>query len=296
MTWLFSKAMMDAYENSHCSQAQGGGFSVENSLTGEPSAQLNVMPTPHKFWRNDKTMEFSKLSQFGLTLRLLTDDLGAALLTSYLAAFPVRTSVSLGGGLALKVQEAECGKKWRGLLAKYNPDTHSWKTAQCSLLEDLEQSLAIWPRWGSMRNGECFLVEMSAVFTYEKESGLSLPTPTCSDNYTANLKSSQQKPGSMHSVTLPQYLKMMLPTLGANEFKGSGKDRFLGSANFRGAKMSEGLRTCETDPIYLNPSFAELVMMWPVGWTELKPLAMGKFQEWQQQHSSCSEKELSKAA
>jgi hypothetical protein len=32
----------------------------------------------------------------------------------------------------------------------------------------------------------------------------SLPTPTVSDQYTANLASTQQKPGSMHSVTLAQ--------------------------------------------------------------------------------------------
>ena len=35
-----------------------------------------------------------------------------------------------------------------------------------------------------------------------------LPTPTVSDTYTGNLKSTQQKPGSMHSVTLPQATKM----------------------------------------------------------------------------------------
>jgi hypothetical protein len=34
-----------------------------------------------------------------------------------------------------------------------------------------------------------------------------LPTPTVSDTFTDNLKSSQQKEGSMHSVTLPQAVK-----------------------------------------------------------------------------------------
>ena len=68
------------------------------------------------------------------------------------------------------------------------------------------------------------------------------------------------------------------------EGKGSSKNRFRGSPHFRGAKTSEALRTCEDDPIYLNPLFAELIMMWPVGWTDLKPLETAKFQEWQQQH------------
>jgi len=37
-----------------------------------------------------------------------------------------------------------------------------------------------------------------------------LPTPTVSDTYTDNLKSSQQKEGSMHSVTLPQAVRRIL--------------------------------------------------------------------------------------
>jgi hypothetical protein len=36
---------------------------------------------------------------------------------------------------------------------------------------------------------------------------VNLPTPTVSDTFTDNLESSQQKPGSMHSVTLPQAVK-----------------------------------------------------------------------------------------
>lgn len=36
---------------------------------------------------------------------------------------------------------------------------------------------------------------------------VNLPTPTVSDTFTDNLASTQQKPGSMHSVTLPQAVK-----------------------------------------------------------------------------------------
>lgn len=38
---------------------------------------------------------------------------------------------------------------------------------------------------------------------------VNLPTPTVSDTYTDNLASTQQKPGSMHSVTLPQAVRMI---------------------------------------------------------------------------------------
>ena len=64
--------------------------------------------------------------------------------------------------------------------------------------------------------------------------------------------------------------RLFLPTIGKNEPKGASRKRFLGSAHFRGAKMSEGLRTCETDPTYLHPSFSEAVMGFPIGWTELR--------------------------
>jgi DNA (cytosine-5)-methyltransferase 1 len=43
----------------------------------------------------------------------------------------------------------------------------------------------------------------------EKQSQVKLPTPTASDVFTDSLKSSQQKEGSMHSVTLPQAIRMV---------------------------------------------------------------------------------------
>jgi hypothetical protein len=36
---------------------------------------------------------------------------------------------------------------------------------------------------------------------------------------------------------------------------------------------------------HLNPMWVEWLMGWPLGWTDLKPLAMDRFQSWQQQHS-----------
>jgi len=38
---------------------------------------------------------------------------------------------------------------------------------------------------------------------------VNLPTPTVSDTFTDNLESSQQKEGSMHSVTLPRAVRMV---------------------------------------------------------------------------------------
>jgi hypothetical protein len=48
-----------------------------------------------------------------------------------------------------------------------------------------------------------------------------LPTPTVSDQYTANLASTQQKPGSMHSVTLAQVFHKpdLFPTPTTRDYK-----------------------------------------------------------------------------
>jgi hypothetical protein len=44
-----------------------------------------------------------------------------------------------------------------------------------------------------------------------------LPTPTVSDTFTDNLASTQQKPGSMHSVTLPQAVRMVSDKIEAGQ-------------------------------------------------------------------------------
>jgi hypothetical protein len=47
--------------------------------------------------------------------------------------------------------------------------------------------------------------------TFERPEGNVLPTPMVSDTFTGKLKSTQQKEGSLHSVTLPQAIAMITP-------------------------------------------------------------------------------------
>ncbi len=61
---------MEDYANSHSLPGLVEEYSEGNYSDGEQFAQLSVMPTPHKFWRNDKTMEFSNLSRFGMTFAI----------------------------------------------------------------------------------------------------------------------------------------------------------------------------------------------------------------------------------
>ena len=36
----------------------------------------------------------------------------------------------------------------------------------------------------------------------------------------------------------------------------------------------------------LNPNWVEWLMGWPIGWTDLEPLATGRFQEWLDAHGA----------
>jgi hypothetical protein len=186
MSWLFSQALVEA-------------FSEASSLDGEPCAPLSVMPTPHKFWRNDKTMEFSKLSQFGLTCAVLTEDHGEELLTSFLAVSLARTSAQPAEGRGSTGPSLDSGLNLHGSLARFDLDSSSWKTPQCSLIEGWDEFSETWPAWGSMRNGVSWGRTMPELPTSESGSG-SWPTPTVNGNYNRKGLSSQSGDGLATAV------------------------------------------------------------------------------------------------
>jgi len=123
---------------------------------GEPSVQSNGNPTQQAYLSQDKMTKFSRLSRFGMTYKPLTESRGEELLTLYLEGFHVKTSQPQGEALESMENDLECGKKWQGSFTKYDPNSHSWKTHQCSLLGDLELFSETWPQWGLMRDGECW--------------------------------------------------------------------------------------------------------------------------------------------
>jgi len=143
MSWLFSQALAEEY-------------SVDTSLAGEQFAQLNVMPTPHKFSRNDKMMEFSDLSRFGLTCAVLTESRGEELLMSFLAVSRARTLAQPVEVLASTVKNQVSGGKWQELSTKYDLNMFSWKTHHCLLGEDLHWSSVTLPKLGTTASGVVF--------------------------------------------------------------------------------------------------------------------------------------------
>ena len=262
MSWLFSQALVEEYLG-------------ENFSDGEQSAPLNGNPIQQAYCAPDKMTDFSRLSRFGMMFKPLTENLGEELLMSYLADFHAKTLVKQEKEQELTENGQECGERWQGLLAKYDLNMSLWKTPQCSLLEDLEQSLEIWPNWGSMRNGVCWEQMMWVHHTSEKEFGLLQKIPNNVDFFHTPNTTGMDGGSNSRKALAKRQAKWPTPTTpsGGGNAGGSGATKL---AKENGTYV----------PSSINPNLYEWLMGWPLEWTGLKPLEMDKFHKWQQSHGN----------
>jgi len=285
MSWLYSQVLVEEYLG-------------DISLDGEQSVQSSGSHTQQAYCAPDKMTGFSRLSRFGMTYKPLTESRGKELLTLYLADFHAKTSPQRGGGLELMEKEAECGEKWRGSFVKYSQDTCSWKTHQCSLLGDLDEFSETWPRWGLMRNGECW--EQTQLEHPIKESvyGFTVPTPVASDGTTGSLIGKNDnfyetktgmprkvnQNGKDGSVGLGRLVKMWpTPQASDNRDRGNMSNPSVQRRVAIGKQISLSQSVHPTSG-QLNPMWTEWLMGWPIGFTDLKPLVMDKSPCVQQLH------------
>ena len=91
---------------------------------------------------------------------------------SYLAAFHAPTFPSQAEAQGLMEKIPQCGITWRGWLAKFDQDSYSWKTAQCSFIEESGESLETFPASGMTRNGMLWELPTLAHRTSATASGL----------------------------------------------------------------------------------------------------------------------------
>ena len=225
-------------------------YSEDICSDGEQSAPLSGNPTQLAYLPPDRMTAFSRLSRFGMTFKPLTESLGQDVLTSYLGDFPVRTFHQPDEAPASTELDPECGVIWRESLAKYDRDTCTWKIVRSSLLEESTAFSGTWPKWGLMHDGVSYRQHTLALRTNEIESGL-WPTPVKSD-YAARRPTKNWK--------------------GTSDLPSVVWTRNGGATN------------PDKPPAKLNEVWTEWLMGWPLGWTDLKPLAMDKYRSWQQQH------------
>lgn len=128
--------------------------------------------------------------------------------------------------------EADCSSRSFELLASWSREESCWKTSQGYLEGGLTSFSGSWPRSGMMRNGTAYRLRSLGPGIRGTASGY-LPTP----------------------VSL-------------SDAKGSPADRYWGSATYRGL-LREALRDGPDDGVCPHPSFVEVLMGFPIGWTEL---------------------------
>ena len=273
MSWLFSQVLVEEYLG-------------ENFSDGEPSVQLNGKHIQQAYCSPDKMMEYSHLSRFGMMFKPLMENHGKELLMLYLEAFHAKTSRQQEGEMDLMEKEAECGKRWQGLLARYDQNTHSLRTVQCSLLEDLSESLQTWPRWGSMRNGECFQQPMLEQDIKEKEYGLSEKIPNNINFFHTPCTTGIDGGSSSRKALRKRIAQFPTPQASDHRDRGNLSNPSIQRRLKIGKQLNLSMVVHLTSG-QLNPMWVEWLMGWPIGWTDLKPLEMDKCHFVQQQPGTC---------
>lgn len=298
MSWHFSRALVEA-----CSPA--------DSSDGDRSAPSRSTNTTPMYWCGDRTTAPSPRFRSGTMSARLTVDHGEELLTSFRAAFPVRTSQSPEPETASTASAAGSGESLPASLARYDPGSRSWKTRQLLLFEDSTECLAIFPRWGLMRDGELWALTTPEHLICARGSGF-WPTPTAQDANNCGGPSQYQRKALSLAATV------RIPTPTAKDANSSGSRNTASSKAHPGTSLTDWVRQdggkgrmFRTPDAYarggavspesrkagghsvnlqdqiggkLNPPWVEWLMGWPIGWTALEPLATDKFQQWLVSH------------
>ena len=278
MSWLYSRALVVE-------------FLEDNSSDGAPFAPSRSTPMPRAYLSPDRMTAFSRPSRFGMTFEPLTVTHGEALSTWYREVFLAKTSAPPARVQALPASDPVSGPRCLGSFAKFDRDTFSWRTHQYSLAGDLTPFSATWPRWGSMRNGECWELRTWERRTSGTASGY-WPTPKANDaEKRGNFDTSNPRNGLPAAVR-----KWPTPTSSL----GTKGGRVTPRKTREGGTLIEAVlaRTVATmaknsRPLseqiggQLNPTWVEWLMGWPLGWTAFEPLEMVKCRNAPLKHGDC---------
>lgn len=145
-----------------------------------------------------------------------------------------------------------CGQQRLMSFAEYDHDTHCWRTSQaCLVAGTWEEFSETWPRAGITVDGACYQQPKRERRISEIGSGLHWPTPSASDHKGAG-KNGKPRDRLDYAVEM-----------------GKTKSKTYAAPAVGGR---------------LSPTWVEWLMGWPLGWTDLKPLVMDKYQQWLEKH------------
>ncbi len=244
-------------ENSISSPGAEGESSAASFSDIPPSVLLKLNLTVGACCSSASEMESSPDSRSGMTFATSTASRGAD--SSMLCAAGSRASHLAPLAIVSRTATLETfGPKPSESFATFDQESHFWRTSQRSLFTNTSEPFSgTYPTRGLMLNGELFERPASALLT--DDPGFSLwPTPTASDQLRTKLKAEA-------------FLKQ--------------KERNAESGHGAGVSSGSLIGAVVIATGYCPaPEFHEWMMGMPIGWSDLRPLEMRKFQQWLASH------------
>jgi hypothetical protein len=250
----------------HYLQGQEAESWEGSCLDGAPDALSRLIPIADPSCLPDNETKCYPSSRYGMMSVRLTDAFGMGLLMSSPEDSLVKTSAQ-----RVKVQDSpvrvqDFFSKCCESLRRYSLTLSSRKTVRNYVPRDS----ALWskglPAWGMTVNGACWelgtsvrlIIEIACgywpkdvqelMIAYRKKY---LPTPRCHDATTPGIS-------EINSEWLHPCIAAMMHWPTNNPQKREGGES--------------------------NPEWIEWYMGWPIGWTDLRPLGMDKYQQWRRSH------------
>ncbi len=304
----------------HYLQAQEAASWEAISLDGAPDALLSLIPTPALFCSPDNATDASRDSRSGTTRERSTDTHGVDPSTSSPEASHARTSAPPGKASASPESGLAFGSPWRESSARYDLDSHGWRTHRCLWEEDLPWSSVTLPKWGMMRGGVLWERTTPALPISGSGYGSSqrFPTPCALevekdvDRWAEKRALPRSEKGGSHGPNLATAVKLKWPTplaSDANGVRAADGKRGVGlntkvhwaTPSARDWKDSPGMARSGINPdgserkredqlarqVYgedaggqLNPTWVEWLMGWPLLWTSTEPMPLETWGAW----------------
>ena len=262
----------------HCSQVLVEEFSAHYCLDTESCALLRSSRIAEKSCFEGKKTKRYRHFLSGMTFEPLTAKRGVEKWISYLPDSHVNRSV-LPDAKKEKMTKEICGQTQSVSFAKYSQSAACWKTYPVfSISPTLDKYSATWPKAGSIVSGIAYQQPRRVRRTLETGCGLWL-TPRSTDTGTGENQKTFLKRMNDRTNKCSQSLAaqvQMFPTPLAGDCRTGSKKQWGNPKRTRQLNDKVGGQ--------LNPTWVEWLMGWPLGWTDLKPLAMDKFLLWLEQH------------
>lgn len=200
-----------------------------------------------------------------------------------------RTSASPGKALALLVNDLVYGTSSDGLLARFDPDSCSWRTFQLSLFGEEPKWLDILPRWGMTRGGELWQRPTperptagsvgGAWVTATASDTISVRTPVEMAAHFAKHRPGRTTPPSLrehvqygNNWATPAAFDMGYRTMPHKTvLMGNKPYRVTSNGNHSNLGLNGHVQYHgQPTGAYLNPEWVEMLMGYPPGYTDIE--------------------------